>query len=421
MIALRADRARRGHAGVVGLGAFSCVTWASRAQGGRSSSRGAAPDTRSRRRRSRRTSGPNLDDASAGVGPGCLGSPRSSTSSAAGSPHRRDQAQGPFARGRSESRHAWLHRDALGMTANLATRRRPGSVSRRPSAMRAAGSLTRAASSATATRCTRTTTRSGRSRPRGQDLGRPRAARPARARRGRDRRRRALTCQVTHVVVASAPADDAALQPVRATLGMRRDHDLVGCERSDRIGDRLDRIGRRRPRRGPSSRGRDRLERLLEAAACRRPRCAVLVRDPVADRRVERRRDVRAPRLSRPRSRRSSSARSSEPATVSFAITNSLFPPGGCAGGHLLLGARDRSPPSSPQPTAMPARATKRRDRRTVRDESIAISRNTRSCPSGNPNCLRSVETGSSCRGCSRHRPAPAGARARLRESPRAA
>ena len=42
-------------------------------------------------------------------------------------------------------------------------------------------------------------------------------------------------------------ADDAALQPARAALGVRRDDDLVRAERAERVLDRLQRAPSRRP------------------------------------------------------------------------------------------------------------------------------------------------------------------------------
>src|SRR5207249_8550331 len=88
--------------------------------------------------------------------------------------------------------------------------------------------------------------------------------------------------------------DDAALQPVRAAFRMRGDDDLVGAERPQGVLHRLKRVAVAdlAARVDPELRetGQAQVEPLLGA----RPR-AVLVRQPVPERRVERRADDQDP------------------------------------------------------------------------------------------------------------------------------
>ena len=83
------------------------------------------------------------------------------------------------------------------------------------------------------------------------------------------------------------PFDDTALQPVRLAFWMGRDHELVGGERAERVLDRLERVA-----------VADLAVAVIPAARiatseassrCWQPRpCAVLVGNPVLERRVQR-------------------------------------------------------------------------------------------------------------------------------------
>src|SRR2546430_11582307 len=84
--------------------------------------------------------------------------------------------------------------------------------------------------------------------------------------------------------------DDAALEPVRAPLGMRRDDHLVGAECPERVLDRLQRVAvadlAARVDPGPSETLAAGIEPLLRLLAS-----LILVRGPLPHRRVHRRRD----------------------------------------------------------------------------------------------------------------------------------
>ena len=116
--------------------------------------------------------------------------------------------------------------------------------------------------------------------------GSPAGERPS----SRSASRSTTTCVIGTAKRARAPLDDAPLEPVRAALGMRRDHDLVRAEGAQRVLDAPAAARRRRSRRARRSRRREPREARLEPLLRGRAR-AVLVRDPVAERRVERRAD----------------------------------------------------------------------------------------------------------------------------------
>src|SRR3954453_24136143 len=95
----------------------------------------------------------------------------------------------------------------------------------------------------------------------------------------RDRAREAL----------AGAADDAPFEPVRPAFGMRRDDDLVGAESPERVLDRLQRLPvadltTRLDARLPQS--RQAAVKTLLGSVSR----LVVVRDPVPERRVQRRR-----------------------------------------------------------------------------------------------------------------------------------
>ena len=132
--------------------------------------------------------------------------------------------------------------------------------------------------------------------------------------------RSTTTCVIGTSKRSRARADDVALEPVRAALGMRRDDDLVGAEGAQRVLDRLQRVAvadlalAPRCRRARAARGSRRAAAARRRA--RRPRPT-----PSPHRRVERRADdehllVHALGLAR-----AGSSSSSSPPTVSFATT----------------------------------------------------------------------------------------------------